>query len=449
MSVSSVSEITVDATPPAGARRTRIDAPHSALDVEPPRAESTGEGLLEIEPPSPELSEAVAGLSVEARREQLQLQVSQLAAHLRERLREVDRREAHLNARASQLEADLRASRIWLSERDHEFQGRELEFKRRIDELEERLALRLEPDASGAEGPAIRGAASANEAAPLDPYDMETRAAALAEREHALRLKEDELRERRFEVEREASALRHARQLSEQDRERELRDLQQDRANLASGLAEQSARLDAERAAFSAQRSAWEERRASQERGLAERDQAAAAEAADRVQRLDARQEWIERQKAGLDQVRSEVLALHRQSLEMRLIAEQLWAQISGRLTPSEVTRAIAQTRLKLSEQYQLEESALNVKRAELVALGERIAAQHAELKQLQARMREWTTAQQAEIEQQAQALVERELALDSEQDRLRDREQQWLAERRGLEHQIRALNVLRSPAAA
>ena len=47
---------------------------------------------------------AVMGENLEIRREQLQLQVAQLATHLRQRLREVDRREAALNARLAQLE---------------------------------------------------------------------------------------------------------------------------------------------------------------------------------------------------------------------------------------------------------------------------------------------------------------------------------------------------------
>src|SRR6188768_142122 len=82
-------------------RRTRIDAPHEAarpeLEATPVSAAkpvADGHELLEvIEEPTDDLLSAVFGENLDIRREQMQLQVSQLAAHLRDRLREVDRRE--------------------------------------------------------------------------------------------------------------------------------------------------------------------------------------------------------------------------------------------------------------------------------------------------------------------------------------------------------------------
>jgi hypothetical protein len=215
-------------------------------------------------------------------------------------------------------------------------------------------------------------------------------------------------------------------------------------------VAEHSRQVEQDRAALLADRQAWESQHARQHQALVERQQSSDAEVADRTQRLDARQDWIEREKAGLDQTRAEIVALHRQSLEMRLIAEQLWSQIAGRLTPTEVTHAIAQTRLKLIEQYKLEEQSLVAKKDELLALGQRVQEQHAELKQRQSGLRDWATARQAEIEQQAQALVERELALDAEQEQQRQAQRQWQADRRAYEQQIRDLaSQLRTPAAA
>src|SRR5262249_32273267 len=109
-----------------------------------PAAEEPGTGLtvLEFEEPTEAMIAAVMGQDIEVRREQLQLQIAQLAAPLRERLREVDRREARLNARAGELEADLRASRMWLSERELEFQERESDLTRKIEELQGRVGVR-------------------------------------------------------------------------------------------------------------------------------------------------------------------------------------------------------------------------------------------------------------------------------------------------------------------
>src|SRR4051812_32163172 len=110
------------------ARHTRIDAPHeqvrdAAADTTtmpsgtPARPvaidfQAAEASLLEVEEPSAEMVAAVTGQNLELRREQLQLQVAQLAAHLRQRLREVDRREAAVNARLAQLECDLRTNKL-------------------------------------------------------------------------------------------------------------------------------------------------------------------------------------------------------------------------------------------------------------------------------------------------------------------------------------------------
>ena len=437
----------------------RIDRPHASMAPEANTADSSqveeleqaadrgveqadeSLSLLELEEPTPDMIAAVSGESIEVRREQLQLQVAQLAGHLRERLREVDRREAMLHARASQLESDIRASRLWLQEREVAFQERERDLKRQIEELEERASSRLVDIKSQTD-------------------DQETVLADLRERQQTLRLAEDEVRERRFEVEREAVGLRHAQQVWQQQREREERMLAQQRehgmrelndlteqreAQLRAAealLREHVEQFERDRAGLMAERQTWDDQRKSQQQAIAELKKTTEAELADVRTKLDARQDWIERQKGGLEQVRDEALRLHRQSLEMRLLAEQLWTQISGALTPAEVTQAIAQLRLKLAEQYRLEEQQLVVRREELLKVGEAVAAQHTELEQLRAGLREWVTARQEEIERQAAALVERELSLDAQQDAHRQTEREWQAARRVYEQQIRDLSA-------
>lgn len=438
----------------------RIDSPHDANagpDPKLPVAEAgeaalveetgeasggfaaPGESLLEVEEPTSEMIAAVSGESLEVRREQLQLHVAQLAGHLRERLREVDRREAAVHARASQLESDIRASRLWLQEREIAFQERERELRGQIEELEERASSRpLE---------------TVTEATYQEPS-----LADLQEREQQIRVQEDEVRERRFAVEREAVALRHAQSVWQHEREREERALVLERDNARRELQELTEQhelqlraaetllgehveqFDRDRASLMAERREWDEQRSRQQQALADLRAATEGDLADDKAKLAARQEWIERQKAGLEQVRDEALRLHRQSLEMRLMAEQLWAQVSGTLTPAELTQSIAQMRIKLAEQYRLEEQQLTARREELLKVGEAVSAQHAELEQLRTGIREWMQARQEEIERQASSLVERELALDSQQDAHRCAERQWQAARRGYEQQIREL---------
>jgi hypothetical protein len=391
---------------------------------------------------------AVTGQSEAARREQLELQADQISEHLRERLREVDRREAHLNARVAQLESDLRSSRVWLREQEHEFAEREGELRRQLDDAQ------------------ARGEAGSSAA---ESVDLEAAHAELAERERQLQLKENELRERRFEIERLSAALRHAQQLWDQERSRQETELVRERERLARHfheqsdqrdeqlrsaeqvVAEQSQQLARDRAELTADRRGWDERRKAQSQALDEKAQAAEAELHDQRLRLAGRGEWIERQRAGLDQVRTEITELHRQSLEMRLIAEQLWSQISSRMSPAEVAHAIAQLRLKLAEHYRLDEQALEAKKAELIQLGERIGEQHRELAQLQSGLKGWAAARQSEIEDQAAKLIRREQELEEQQEAFRQSRGEWQTERQTYEQQLRDLRAqLRSlPAAA
>lgn len=422
----------------------RVDPPHEAsLQVRETLVEniSSEQPLLEAEEPTETLIAAVMGENVAAEREHLQLQVAQLAAHLRERLREVDRREASLNARAGQLEADLRASRIWLQERELAFQDREQELQQRIAELEER------PQA------AISSSTQAQDEPSAVVADWE-------EREQQIRLLEDDVRERRFEVDRQASALRHAQQIWQQQREREERQLVVEREQMTRELNSETAlreeqlrladallrehlkKLDADSQALTAERAAWDAQRQEKIEAIEILRAETEAECAELRVRLDARQEWIERQKGGLEQVRSEAIRLHRESLEMRLIAEQLWAQISGSLSPAEITQTVAQLRLKLAEQYRLDEQQLRQRKEDLLQVCEQITAQHHELEQLRAGLRDWANTRQVEIERQAATLVERELGLDALKDSFRRAEREWQAERRSYEQRIRDLTT-------
>jgi hypothetical protein len=433
-------------------RRSRIDGPHPVDSQPPPSDLADGApalSLLEaIEPPSDDLIAAVTGQSEAARREQLDLQANQLAEHLRERLRDVDHREAQLNARVAQLESDLRAGRVWLREQEHEFAEREAELRRQLEDAQ----VRGEPGAVAAEA----------------TVDLDGVRAELTERGEALALKENELREQRFEFQRQSSALRHAQQLWEQEQARQQAELARERERLKIAFEEKSAERDRQlrsaeelvasqseqlvrdRAELAAERCHFGERQRDEAEALTERKNTIEAELADQRSRLDGRAEWVERQRAGLEQVRAEITVLHRQSLEMRLVAEQLWSQIAGRMSPAEVAQSIARLRLKLAEHYRLEEQALEAKKQELIELSDRIANRHRELSVLQSGLKDWSAARQTEIEEQAGQLAGREQELLAQQDEIRRARMQWQGERLSYEQQLRELRAqLRGAAAA
>jgi hypothetical protein len=446
-----------------GQRQMRLDQPHGRAASEAIRpvdssadgnVHAIAEGLLEVEEPTPEMVAAVAGELLEAQREQMQLQVAQLANHLRERLREVDRREAAVNARVAQLEADLRNSRLWLRERELTFQARERELEQQILELREK----------GHE-PAV----NTDVPTPLDGFDPIACLGEIAQREQRLQAREDELRERRFELNQQSAALAHAQDVWRQQREHEEQQLIAQRERIARVtaaekdqatrdcellaaqreeqlctaeeiVAEQVRQLEQERTALADERKYWEQQRTRQQQALDELRASTEAELAQRRARLDARQDWVERQKAGLDQVREEALALHRQALETRLLGEQLWSQINGALATAEVSEAVAQLKSKLAEQYRLEEKLLVARRDELLQLSEKVATQHRDLTQFKDGVRQWAFARQADLERQAQSLAVREQKLDAQETEMHQAQQRWHVERRDYQRQIAEL---------
>ena len=416
--------------------RVRIDQPHPIAGQEV--ADGSEDSAVGNGGADSSGTPAILPILADQSREQLQLQASQLAGHLRERLREVDRREAALNARVAQLEADLRSSRLWLREKEHDFQNRETELQRQIEDLR----------AASTGDAQETGAATAEE---------------LEQRSQQLTHRENELRERRFDLERQAAALHHSQQLWQQEQARQEKELTAQRQRLEQEfqqrgierderlheleaiLTDHARQLEKDRQELATDQRQWQEKKQRELEALCQRGKDADDRLTDRELRLEARQEWIERQRAGLEQVRGEVLNLHRQSLEMRLIAEQLWAQISDRMLPAEVTASIARLRVKLTEHYREEEKTLEGKRSELLLLSEKIAAQHEELTQLRAGLKTWLATRQTEIEEQAARLVTREQELDAEQDRMRLAQEQWQSQRQAYQQQIREL-MLRQP---
>ncbi|MGH7136335.1 MAG: hypothetical protein ACREHD_11385 [Pirellulales bacterium] len=98
-----------------GVTETRVDPAHSIGDalVRPP-------ALAEMP-----VAEAITDLVRVEGAVQLQSQADQLAAHLRQRQQELDRREAQLNSRLADFDKEVREARLWLAERNDELNERE------------------------------------------------------------------------------------------------------------------------------------------------------------------------------------------------------------------------------------------------------------------------------------------------------------------------------------
>jgi hypothetical protein len=441
---------------------------------------------------SEELAAAVLGQTLASREEQMQEQAADLAAHLQARLREIEKREAHLNARLAQFDSDVRAARLWQREQQFEFDQREAELRRQLAELQARAA-------------AV--ATSEQSLETLADYEQQ-----MLQREKSLQEIEQQLREQRQTLDRELQTLQDERQAWEQfrgEQEQQLdlqrrsllaeieqykaqleqpspapqiseaqrvdqqrayeetlrKDYDELAAQLLADARERQSRLDAlreeldreratlqeETALLAEQRQAFHEHQQAEREALHRRLLAAENEIQQHHTQLAERDASLDRERESLEQVRTEITAAQRQTLEMRIITEQLWAQVTGRLSSPEITHSIAHLRLQLAEHYRLEQESLKEQKETLLQLAERVKQQHQTVARQRDEIKLWAANQQAEIERQAKRLVARELELDEQQQRFETSAADWSAERRQYEQRIRTLTaqLSRVPAAA
>ena len=131
---------------------------------------------------------------------------------------------------------------------------------------------------------------------------------------------------------------------------------------------------------------------------------------------------------------------VHRESLEMRLATEEIWAQLAGRMAPADLTQSLARIRSRLAEQYRLTGVELNTQREELQDLAARVTEQHKKLAQQRGELQIWLDSRQADIEEQATRLVAQEQHLRQQQSEVAAQADYWAHERRKLQDEIRRL---------
>ena len=414
----------------------RIDSAHigpagwAAPREEVPAQVAAGQQAISADDGAPVFHELPAVESASAGQEAAtaddpQQQADQLAEALAEQLRQLDDREAALIARATELADEWEACKTWHGQRLAELAAREADIDRRGAEMDA-FARRQEEFSERMRD------CDAQELA------LDQREASLNEREASLVAADHELRSRRQEVEREAAAMARSQQLFQQSQERDRQALERERRQLQADLDEQLARrlatleaeqmtltehargIEAERQSLRREQDAWRRQRQQDDQRQQTDLEAIRDDAERRLAAVAGRESALDTQQAALEQLRSEILAAHRQALEMRLIAEQLWAQIKGLMTPAEITQSLAQLRLKMTEQYELEERALAERKEELLALADKLAQQHATLKAQRMEFLAWRKSQQEEIAQQAEHLCRRVQDLSEERQRLR-----------------------------
>ncbi|ADB15632.1 hypothetical protein Psta_0947 [Pirellula staleyi DSM 6068] len=419
-------------------RRGKRGAPKS---VEVPPADAVlivSPEELPTEEVSQEVLSYIAGRDPAAVQSQLDEQAIQLASHMAARLKELDRREATLNARIAQLETEVRLSRLADRERVMATAEREKEIEQR-----EQILHDLEHDFARRDS-ALREQEGTHQASGID-------ASALAQRE-------DQLRARRQDLDRAASNFHHAQLLW--DREKATQEqaaadkLAAERAALELEYAARHKRLDevelqllaqtqqvaSELRSLSDERATWNVERERQLRAIEKRSAVAEEQLARKTKAIATRETMLDEQQRSLLTLQDQLHTMHRETLEMRLIAEQLWAQTSGRLSTPEVMQSIAALRLKLAEHYQIDLAQVAKEREELSRLATRLAEQARALDSRHQELKTWRSREQQAVEHDARQLLAQQIELEEQSSRLAAERATWQEERRRLLAEIREL---------
>jgi len=480
------------------------------------------DGLLEhgtAVPPhaaeDPELKEEGGFTSLEMQQHVLD-QANQLAAHLRSRQRELDRREATLHTQIASLENENRLSRLWFHEQQHEHQqaakalqaqqqelearaadlaaagmAMDEEFTQNQTETDSQLLLiesralcldRREKQIAATQQETACQAAHTRRRAALVNMLAELAAAvpahsleAVRESSRQIKIEKISLAGYSAELERRAEAV-HEQEVAQQAYEAQL---QQQAAELQAAQEDITAReaaledsvaaitahacdldhraLDIEnRASIYAEKTTVEElqrwrgqlqaredlltkqlaeanaetTKLQQQRELFEQQQAAAkAELAssrdEQQRRYDAKSEKLQNRERSLDersealhQMEATVATSHRETLEMRLVTQQLWTRLTGIAPPGELTSSLAQIRGRLSDHFRMASSGLEKQKEELLELSGRLDQRQEQLRMQRIEVQEWVARRHEEIEEQAARLVAREQELEAEQRR-------------------------------
>lgn len=449
----------------------------SAADVSPSEAPVSEVASVEaVLPQAPLFVEAESG-----QLELMQAQAEELAAHLRERQRELDHREAQFHAALARCDHDARKARLLADERQQELDERQAAVEALAAELADR-ASRLSAAEQFVESSRREGeqrlAQTSAEAAQREEQ-LNVLAERLARQEMAcLRQVEDarleraraeaELLRRRQQLDarRASGVLFVQRLLDAQDRRRLAIERQAERvaaerrealSELQQTIGQWQARerrlLEAEaahaqeREDLAAERrelEAWHAgvlARLEQERHEeAVLRQEAEEELATRRQTLERRAEQLDARRIALDQQMEEVRRLHREGLEARLAGEELWVQLSATAPTATLTRSLSRTRAQLTDQYRLANAELAMRKQELAELSLRLEQRFSQVHAERADVQQWVARRQEELERQAAQLVEHEQELEQQSAEVRRQRQAWNDERHDYQRQIQRL---------
>ena len=358
-------------------------SPPSRIDAAHPTANQPE--VAATQDPTTALDAGTSSLSVNTPAvEQLRNHASQLASHLQGKQRTLDHREAKLNAQLATLDNETRTARMIIRQGEEELAGR-------LHQLEERESKNKQQ---------------------------------LHDLQQVLVRRERELTDPTKPFMKQAAKL-----------ERSLRELKVDTKNRNYKPDTKRPELDSD------DRSAESQQEATTENPLRTNPQITSATGIEQKKaQLQERAVHLEKRSATLKQLQEDITRLNRETLEMRLVTEELWGKLSQQMTPAALTQSVSELRKKLADHYQMADAKVARQREELEKLRTELSARFQQLNQRRYALQNWLESRHEEIEQQATRLVGREQELNAQKTEFQLQQQKWDQQRQSLQDEIQCL---------
>jgi len=343
--------------------------------------------------------------------QQVQTQAAQLAERLQLQQKELDQREAELNARLAAVENQVRSARLWAEQQHEALNDREAQVATQEQLVGQRLA---------------------ELGIVVDDHSITAVESALVERA-------SELARREAQVAADHAALDQTRKQFEQQatqldvRRRYLDKTESLLSNEQQSLGEVRRQCDADLAQLQQQRVHLRDQYATRQARME-------AEYRRRYRDLEQRSTDLEKREIALEKLRDALSESQREVLEIRLATEELCSELSVRTSPSVLERSITRIRARLADHYSLARTELEQRHEELEQIGRRVFEQHQKLQQQKEDLTLWVRRREGDLDQQAARIVARERELDRRKSRCEEQRLQWQEERVNYQREIRQL---------
>lgn len=159
-------------------------------------------------------------------------------------------------------------------------------------------------------------------------------------------------------------------------------------------------------------------------------------------QRLRDREASLDREREALQQLKSEVADRHQETLEMRLACEQLWSQLASRMEAPLLVESLAKLRRRLADQYHNAAVEMAQRRDEAREWVARLDERQRDLRRQRDEIQTWIFRRHEELEVERLKLLRREQELDARERAQQSQQAEMQRQLAEYQRQIRQLTA-------